>query len=69
MTCGVDESTGFVQWLVANAGGRLVGRTRIQKTTYIIQYLGFSKCEFDFAYRHYGPYSESFASDKVEAHQ
>src|ERR1017187_3825518 len=38
-------------------GGRLIGKTRLQKTTYFLEALdaGFG---FEFSYHHYGPYSE-----------
>ena len=46
--------------IVSDAGGRLVGRTRLQKIAYLMQLSGFSR-EFPFEYRHYGPYSEELA--------
>jgi uncharacterized protein len=38
-------------------GGRLVGKTRLQKTVYFLEVTrqGFG---FEFSYHHYGPYSE-----------
>jgi hypothetical protein len=46
--------------LVADAGGEIIGRTRLQKIAYLAQLAGFG-CEFDFEYRHYGPFSEDLA--------
>jgi uncharacterized protein len=46
--------------IVQDAGGELVGRTRLQKVTYLAQLAGFGD-EFDFEYRHYGPFSEDLA--------
>ncbi len=46
--------------IVQDAGGELVGRTRLQKVTYLSQLAGFGD-DFDFEYRHYGPYSEDLA--------
>jgi len=38
-------------------GGRLVGKTRLQKSAYFLESLGIG-FGLDFAYHHYGPYSE-----------
>ncbi len=46
--------------IVKDAGGELIGRTRLQKITYLSQLAGFSE-DFSFEYRHYGPYSEELA--------
>ena len=46
--------------MVRDAGGELIGRTRLQKTTYLAQLAGFSN-DFKFGYKHYGPYSEELA--------
>jgi uncharacterized protein YwgA len=46
--------------IIEDAGGSLVGRTRLQKVAYLMQLAGFGD-EFDFEYRHYGPYSEDLA--------
>jgi uncharacterized protein YwgA len=45
---------------VADAGGELVGRTRLQKVAYLAHLAGYSD-DFSFEYRHYGPYSEELA--------
>lgn len=46
--------------IVQDAGGELVGRTRLQKIAFLLSLSGFSD-EFSFEYRHYGPYSEDLA--------
>lgn len=47
--------------IVQDAGGTLVGRTRLQKVAYLAQLAGF-EVEFPFEYKHFGPYSEGLAS-------
>ncbi len=47
--------------IIQDAGGNLVGRTRLQKVTYLMQLAGFNG-EFEFEYRHYGPFSEDLAA-------
>ena len=56
---GYDLHTKAVA-IVKDAGGRLVGRTRLQKVAYLTQLAGFAG-DFPFEYRHYGPYSEELA--------
>ena len=46
--------------LVRDAGGELVGRTRLQKIAFLMQLAGFGD-DFSFEYHHYGPYSEDLA--------
>lgn len=46
--------------IIADAGGNLVGRTRLQKVAYLMQLAGFGD-ELDFEYRHFGPFSEDLA--------
>jgi hypothetical protein len=43
--------------VIRAAGGSIVGRTRLQKTMYLLELAGFAE-GFDFEYRYYGPYSE-----------
>jgi len=49
-----------VSSIVFDAGGRVVGRTRLQKLVYLLEVAGFGE-GFPFEYRHYGPYSEQLA--------
>lgn len=46
--------------IVRDAGGELVGRTRLQKIAFLMQLAGFGD-EFSFEYHHFGPYSEELA--------
>jgi uncharacterized protein len=43
--------------ILRSAGGRVVGRTRLQKLAYLLEIAGVGE-GFPFAYRHFGPYSE-----------
>jgi len=49
--------------LVRDAGGQIVGRTKLQKVAYLLELTGQGD-GFEFEYRHYGPYSEAL-SDAV----
>jgi len=46
--------------IVRDAGGRIIGRTRLQKITYLLSVTGLEE-GFTFAYKHYGPYCEELA--------
>ena len=46
--------------IVRDAGGEVVGRTRLQKIAYFLEVSGLGD-GFAFEYRHYGPYSEGLA--------
>ncbi|MGO4447339.1 hypothetical protein AB4Y96_00310 [Phyllobacterium sp. TAF24] len=51
--------------IVQDAGGHIVGRTRLQKVAYLLVASGLEE-DFSFSYKHYGPYSDdlaAFASD------
>lgn len=52
--------------IVRDAGGEIVGRTRLQKIAYLLEitHLGVG---FEFEYRHYGPYSEQLAAALLSA--
>lgn len=47
--------------IVRDAGGKIVGRTKLQKVAYLLQLAGFGD-DFAFEYRHYGPFSEGLAN-------
>ncbi len=53
----MDEVTGIVR----DAGGSVVGRTRLQKVAYLLTVTGLDD-NFQFSYKHYGPFSEQLAS-------
>ena len=46
--------------IIRDAGGKLTGRTRLQKIAYLLEMAGL-RVGFDFEYRHYGPYSDQLA--------
>jgi uncharacterized protein len=52
--------------IVADAGGTVVGRTRLQKLAYLLELTGLGE-GFQFQYRHYGPYSEGLAAATRDA--
>lgn len=47
--------------IVRDAGGEVVGRTRLQKIAYLLEITGLGD-GFSFEYRNYGPYSEELAT-------
>jgi hypothetical protein len=49
-----------VREIIATNRGRLVGKTRLQKTAYFLESFGLGY-GFDFKYHYYGPYSEDLA--------
>ena len=46
--------------IVRDAGGQIIGRTRLQKIAYILEAAGLG-AGFPFRYKHYGLYSEQLA--------
>lgn len=46
--------------IIRDAGGEIIGRTRLQKIAYLLQLAGFGD-EFHFEYKHYGPFSDDLA--------
>lgn len=62
---GADAAIDVVANVVALNGGRLVGRTRFQKTMYLLSRLGV-QMQFDFEYHHYGPFAAELA-DAIDA--
>lgn len=47
--------------IVGDAGGYIVGRTRLQKIAFFLEAAGIG-AGFPFRYKHYGPYSEQLAA-------
>lgn len=47
--------------IVRDAGGRIVGRTKLQKIAFFFEAAGVGS-GFPFRYKHYGPYSEQLAA-------
>lgn len=58
----------YVAALVRLNGGQLVGKTRLQKTVFLLEAKGVG-IGFDFDYHNYGPFSSdvAFAADDAEA--
>ena len=55
--------------LIALHGGKLVGRTRLQKEAYLLHRCGGNfDLPFPFVYHHYGPYSHALADGLLDAH-
>ncbi|MDP2358429.1 MAG: hypothetical protein Q8M31_20555 [Beijerinckiaceae bacterium] len=50
-----------VAGIVRDAGGRVVGRTRLQKIAYLLTVVGLED-GLAFSYKHYGPYSDELAN-------
>lgn len=55
-----DEDAKKVASIINDAGGTLIGRTRLQKTVCLLELAGLED-RFHFDYYHYGPYSEELA--------
>ena len=52
--------------IVRDAGGSIVGRTKLQKIGYLLHAAGYES-GLRFSYRHYGPFSEDLAVGAKEA--
>jgi uncharacterized protein len=57
---GIDEAHRAAA-IVRDAGGHIVGRTKLQKIAYFLEASGLGT-GFQFRYKHYGPYSEQLAA-------
>jgi uncharacterized protein len=55
-----------VRDIISTNGGRLVGKTRLQKSDYILEAAGLGY-GFEFSYHYYGPYSEDLAVAAADA--
>lgn len=60
------NATELVVKLIALHGGRVVGRTRLQKRTYLLHRCG-GNFGLNFVYHHYGPYSFDLADGLTDA--
>jgi uncharacterized protein YwgA len=56
----VNPSSKNVFEAIILAGGRMVGKTRLQKSMFVLEQAGVG-FGFDFSYYHYGPYSEELS--------
>jgi len=57
---GIDNAR-QVAAIVRDAGGRIVGRTKLQKIGFFLELAGVGS-DFPYRYKHYGPYSEQLAA-------
>ncbi len=57
----MSDSIDLVVGLVALNGGKLVGKTRLQKVAYLLDACGL-KSGVDYEYHHFGPYSAEISS-------
>jgi uncharacterized protein len=60
------ENMTKVAAIVRDAGGQIVGRTRLQKVAYLLSVTGLED-GLPFVYKHYGPYCEDLATAAREA--
>ena len=60
------NATDLVVKLIALHGGTVVGRTRLQKRTYLLHRCG-GNFGLNFVYHHYGPYSFDLADGLTDA--
>jgi uncharacterized protein YwgA len=56
----MSDSLDIIVGLVALNGGKLVGKTRLQKATYLLDACGLNS-GLDYEYHHFGPYSSDVA--------
>lgn len=56
----------LISCVVSASGGKLIGRTRLQKTFYLLDFLGLQS-GFSYEYHHYGPYSADLAESVSDA--
>jgi uncharacterized protein YwgA len=56
---GIDSARRAAE-IVRDAGGQIVGRTRLQKIAFFLEAAGLGT-GFPFRYKHYGPYSDLLA--------
>lgn len=55
-----------VKSIIRDAGGRIVGRTKLQKVSFFLEAAKLGE-GFQFKYKHYGPFSEELATATEEA--
>lgn len=60
------DDTKRIAAIVQDAGGKIVGRTRLQKTAFLLTLIGCEK-DFHFYYKFYGPYSDEVTGAVHEA--
>ena len=60
------DASGAICAVVSSAGGKLVGKTRLQKTCFVLEMAGVG-FGFSFSYHYYGPYSDEVSEAAYEA--
>ena len=55
-----------IKEIIQASGGQIVGKTRLQKTAYLLEAAGIGY-GFEFNYHYYGPYSEDLATAAHDA--
>ncbi|MQW85352.1 hypothetical protein [Sinorhizobium saheli] len=55
-----------VKSIIRDAGGRIVGRTKLQKVSFFLEMASLGD-GFRFKYKHYGPFSEELATATEDA--
>lgn len=55
-----------VKGIIRDAGGRIVGRTKLQKVSFFLEMADLGE-GFQFKYKHYGPFSEELATAVEDA--
>lgn len=60
------RDTEKVRNVIRDAGGRIVGRTKLQKVSFFLEAAGLGE-GFKFKYKHYGPFSEELATATEDA--
>lgn len=63
------DAPDYVGALIRLNGGEIVGKTRLQKITYLLEAKGLGSGLLDFDYHNYGPFSAelAFAADDAES--
>ncbi|MCX8501015.1 MAG: hypothetical protein ORO03_04905 [Alphaproteobacteria bacterium] len=64
----LEKAEGIAK-IIAVSGGQIVGKTKLQKTIYLLTVTGLDKTfhKNDFSYYHYGPYSDDVAESATTA--
>lgn len=58
-----SRTTSKLVRVLSAAQGKVIGRTKLQKTTFLMGVAGLLDAPFEFEYHHYGPYSEELTQD------
>lgn len=61
MIQGIRQDAEMASKIIDDAGGVIVGRTKIQKIAYMLEVMGLGD-GFPFAYKRFGPFSDEFGA-------